>query len=845
MILQLPIWLVADGLAPFAGSFSYDSILAKVTSELASEKDRTSKHCSEIAQHYNLSWVHLTDKNKAVSVSTRPSGLEASSAESSRVVEIKGSRFVEITEPLGKGELLSLGFRCPSLIDSLFSKQIWPGQLPVGTIVVAFLLNALGFLAAYLIFLGIPLGRVLKKLSSGQELSASFPVYVSGELEQITQGIKSRFGSLQETHEKNLSAARSDLSGVFAKEVEDKFITKLAKDLVLLQHSDEVCELIVQRLADEFIGTIKAGFGVEFRADQYRLIHSWGTSEEQSKILAGLAGSRFAALVKKLTSSIALAKDELADKNLEQMLVDLACDQCLVAPIEFSGRIRAHLVFFVANKDMQNAQKLERTIKKLAEQVAPLWLLISNYEEAFHLSRHDFLTGLRNRVYLEEVLKSMKGIPSGDPSRGETVMIMFEGDGFRTMLNSYGPKTIDHLILELSREIMSALEKTVRFKKSSSKIPFSKCVYRVGGCRFLLILEDSNVKKAVELAEVVNQSIVDRKDWPNGMPSWSVSCGVAALNPKESSPSNCFEEAQITLDYVRSRKSTALVVVSSDVPEEFMSRAQARNLGDNTGPFDPVVVLQTVAKAQKTGILTVTSFSGKVFWSFLENGQPVKSRLGGLCGDAAVVEYISTFVDGSYRLQDLSTLDEQTSDDMKNLGGAYVIHTPIKDLIDFSRQSRDSAADAKVHLKTPDMIVHATVEKQAGQIEKVFFKAGKTVNKLYLEVVNAFWEHCNGRYNLEEIISKMSDYPVSLVWSAADFLMQNKLIKFSRLRVSAHTDPERDPTGAAARSAAPAATAPQGGTGFVSTPRACVACRTVDPLSQKYCVHCGAEMVAV
>jgi len=426
---------------------------------------------------------------------------------------------------------------------------------------------------------------------------------------------------------------------------------------------------------------------------------------------------------------------------------------------------------------------------------------------------------------------------SGD-GKNEIVFLVFEGDNFRVMLNSYGPRTIDKLIQEMAQELLSSLEKSVRYKKASSRIPFGKFLYRIGACRFLLILEDSGIKKAVELAESVCQMVAERRDWAHGLPSWSVSCGISTLS---SNPSDSFEDALITLEYLRMRKSTALVLEAKDVPEDFMSRAQSRNRGGAQN-MEPLALLQQMLKAQKTGILTATAPNGRVFWAYLENGKPEKARLGNLCGDLAVVEFVSTFLEVTYRLQDLSALDAQTSEDMRSLGGAYLVRTPFNELLDLSVHFRESCADAKVHLKTPDMIVHPTMDRQSGQIEQLFYKLGKTPHELFFDVMEKFWEQCNGRLNLDEMISKMElDSPSSMLWSAADLLMQNKMIKFSRLRVSSHTDSssERESGMGPARPASkPAASV----TGFVAAPRACSACGNADPLSQKFCVNCGAEM---
>ncbi len=853
IVIQLPIWFIADALAPSFSSISYDPIAEIASSDLKAEKHKDLKHLNEIAHRYHIAWMTLTDNKGKAILSNRPAGLSEPNIGGSQELDFRGERFVETSKALENGECLTIGFPCPSMTETLFEKHVLPAQLPVGTILLALILNAVSFLASYLLCLALPLKKLIGSVAGGMSLPENFPAYVPSELGFISKAVEERFGNLKDQHEKNLAAARSDLSGVFAKEVEERFVHRLCKEVVEQKSADSICNLVIQKIANEFIGVVKAGIGIEFLANnQIRVMHSWGLSEEQEKQFENLSNSQFVVLVRKVNNPVLLGKDELASRRLEQLVSELNCDQCLLDPIEFSGEVKAYLLFFVLNKDQSGVQKLERTVNRMSEQVAPLWHVIASYEDAYRLSRHDYLTGLKNRVYLEDYFASTKCASTKEDQKGESVYLIFEGDNFRLMVNGYGPRTIDKLIQELSHELLASLERSVRFKKASSRINFASYLYRVGGCRFLLVLEDSNLKKATELAEQVIQEIADKRDWVHGLPSWSVSCGIAVLSPEKQNPEDCFEEATIALEYVRFRKSTALVLSSSEVPEDFMSRAQSRHRDTNAN-LDPVSILQQAMSSQKTGILTVSSTQGKLFWSYLEKGKITKARIGKLCGDSAVVEFISSFGLQPYRLQDLSTLDNQSTEDLRSLGGAYLLQTPINELIDFSVRYRDLGSDAKVHLKTPDMIVHPTMDKQQGQIEAVFFKAGKTPNPIYLAVVNKLWELCSGRLTLEEIMNKMADdYPGSLTWAAADFLMQNKLIKFSRLRVSAHNDGSPDIAGStggrgggsqAALATTPAQARPN--TGFVPTPRPCISCGAVDPLSQKFCVHCGSEMTTL
>ncbi len=838
LVAQVPIWILADLTAPAITGFAYESVVQKVCEQLASDKDRSTKHISELAQHYNVAWLHLTDNHKLVA-SNRPAGLTEPGAETSRVLEIKGSRFVEISRKVPEG-IVALGFRCPSLIESLFSKQIYPPQLPLGDLILIVLLNGAAFAGIYWIFLGKALGTVTDRLEKAQDPNDVFPSYVAPEIKNIVDGIFLRYKNLQEEHERNIAAARSDLSGVQAKEIEDRFSNKLLKGLLNQSGSREAAELIMRRVSDEYIGLIKAAFAIDFgySGSQYRVLSDWGFSEEQRKAICNLGNSRFISLIQKIHSVVGLAGDEYSDKKLEQVAGELSCDQLFVCPVSADAQTIAYLCFLVSNKDQSSVQRMVRSLKKLSEQIIPVWRLIANLETANYLAKHDHLTGLRNKIYLDDVLSNIKA-PAYEEGKPCTMLLAFEGDNFSVMLNSYGPRTIDKLISELGQQILVGLDNSYRFKKASSRVSFQDSLYRIAGCRFVLIVEDCTVKKAIELADSVNQAVLERKDWAHGMPSWSVSCAIAPLNTQIARGADCLEEALITLDYVRFRKSTAMVLESKEVPEAFMSRAESRT-GSGLGQFDPVTLIDTVQKSGKSGVFTVSCSDGRVFWAHLQEGKISKSRLGALSGDAAVVEFVSTFLDGSYRLQDISTLDTRSAEEVRALGGAYLLKMPMDELLEVAVNARNTWSEARVRLKTPDMIIHPTVEKQPDQIKNMYHKMGKTPSLLEQRVTIDVWELCNGRFSLEEIVERLEECPIALIWKGADALMQSKLIKFSRLRVSAYTDSSKEKEQPVASSRKPSRSTAD----FVALPRACSSCRRVDPLSQRFCVHCGAEMVA-
>ena len=840
LILQIPIWVISDTLSPFCSQFVYQSTGSKVATELTSDGKVTQKEAAELSHKYHLNWIRVTDNAKRVLANTRPAGLGEvahTNQPSCKTVEVKGARFIEYTQPI-EGGSLAIGYSCPSLLDSL-QQGIWPSQLSAGTILIAGILNAISLGASYLFFVYKPLSRLNFKLKEGQDVPESFPIFVATEVTDNLKHVRNRIGNIRQEHDRAVSAARSDLSGAFAREGEDRFIHQLEKDLVTIARTNDVAKGFLQSFMDEFSGIVKGAFGLDSDSmPGLRLMDQIGLSEDQAKfLLHPKEGGTFSTFIREHKSVSTIDVDGITDPEFKQAARDIGASRCIIAPLEFHGSVLAYWAVLATSKDEQSIAKIERILKRLVVEVAPLWHLVSRYENAFWLSRHDPLTFVKNRLSLEEDLEIMGSNFAAGNLVPEAYFVIIEGDNFRVMVNSFGPRTIDSLILELSKTIISALEHSQRFKKS--KLPYADMLYRIGGCRFLLFLEGITMKKLSEMTEIVAASVAEKKDWNGGLPSWTVSCGIAPVTVgSQYTPQDYLEEAMIALEYVRSKRSSNMVVISKDVPEEFMSKALSRNQSGSLSEFDPAALLQQVAQEGKTGILTVESSQGRVFWAYVEGGIASKARLGPLYGDLAVIEFASSFTDGSLRLQDLSTIDKQTADDMRNLGVAYNIETPLLTLLEISKTSKDTAADARILLKTPEMIVHPLVDRQANMIERLYNKTGKAVSQIQIDATNKVWDLCTGRLSLEELVSRTTDCPETLVWSGAGFLMQNKLIKFSRLRVSSHLETAAEKEAGAAKAAANLTT-----TIFVAGPQPCPTCRAVDALSQKFCVHCGADMV--
>ena len=108
------------------------------------------------------------------------------------------------------------------------------------------------------------------------------------------------------------------------------------------------------------------------------------------------------------------------------------------------------------------------------------------------LSRTDRLTGLHNRGYWEECLKSE--FARFQRSKHPSTLIMFDIDHFKKVNDTYGHQAGDEVIRATSRTLLNAIRAT-------------DVAGRYGGEEFAVILTDTNAEQSLYLAERLRKKI--------------------------------------------------------------------------------------------------------------------------------------------------------------------------------------------------------------------------------------------------------------------------------------------------------------------------------------------------
>ena len=116
---------------------------------------------------------------------------------------------------------------------------------------------------------------------------------------------------------------------------------------------------------------------------------------------------------------------------------------------------------------------------------------IKRQEEISFLAYHDPLTGLVNRTFLQEQLKTLTSI--ADRNNKKIALIFIDLDNFKFINDTFGHEMGDKLLIEIANRLKHSIRK-------------SDIASRIGGDEFILVLNNINSKQEVEkkIEEIMN-----------------------------------------------------------------------------------------------------------------------------------------------------------------------------------------------------------------------------------------------------------------------------------------------------------------------------------------------------
>ena len=160
------------------------------------------------------------------------------------------------------------------------------------------------------------------------------------------------------------------------------------------------------------------------------------------------------------------------------------------------------------------------------------------YEEAKKYALHDPLTGLANRRMMHIVFERSFNMAkrTGDPFS----IIMLDIDHFKNFNDTHGHSAGDRLLVELSKLLI----------KETRKVDL---VVRYGGEEFLILLSETNLERACDVAERMRMGVESTLDT-------TISLGIASLDPSIHSEEDFIKKADEAL-YKAKKQGRNMVVV--------------------------------------------------------------------------------------------------------------------------------------------------------------------------------------------------------------------------------------------------------------------------------------------
>jgi two-component system, sensor histidine kinase LadS len=163
---------------------------------------------------------------------------------------------------------------------------------------------------------------------------------------------------------------------------------------------------------------------------------------------------------------------------------------------------------------VRSEQELEARVAQRTEELADANALLRDKEkELHHLAHHDHLTGLANRLLLDDRLEH--AIARCRRSGGGVAVLLVDLDGFKAVNDAHGHDAGDELLIAIAGRLSDSVRET-------------DTVARQGGDEFVVVIEDIPGRAAAErVAEKIVAAVSAPVGLVTGVVQISASIGVA------------------------------------------------------------------------------------------------------------------------------------------------------------------------------------------------------------------------------------------------------------------------------------------------------------------------------
>lgn len=657
--------------------------------------------------------------------------------------------------------------------------SLFPLSLMTFLIITTLLLACQGIMLHFLVV--APLAKASRLINSSNEPSGVNNVTLEGiaggEILRLVEDVAQMMKAWKVSYAKQMQSTRTDLADAVSKDIQDKFINRVVRSLSICSSSTAVGQKIIHHLENEFDSLLCSTFTVRVQSPLSVDICAHSGLSEAGLAVASLSHSEWAVKLKNLQEIKAAELRDVEKLGLGVLApkdIDARFYQFLVAEIDDTAFF---LCVFVQAKDTIRRPKFERTVGRLIESCQGMVQLILRFEKEFMEARRDALTKLANLKSLHEFFQEFKSVEQSSSVSRAMSMVLFDCDNFMDLNATQGKTTTDSVITTMS----SVIFKVIPPSKNGRKKIFGDCVYRVGACKFLLLLEDVPPPKVMEMAERGRAAIEGFSGWPGGLPSLSVTVAVASYPEQAGRMEDLFSEVELCVDFVRSQAGSNCVIGAARVPASYRQKKQRRVLDGDAAFFEPKEMVNSIALAGKTGLLTITEQGGRQGWIYFNKGNPEKAGSGRLLGLDGVMEIMSSYDTSNFRFQAYSELSAEQLDRISGTGLEHCTGLSLEDLQSKAAEAESQLRHSILAISSPELYFLPTAESQN---DDLWQKLQRSISVEEVETMRKILRMASGSNTFKDVIGRMQDIPSYRLWRAGALLVNNKMIKFTKLKVS-------------------------------------------------------------
>jgi diguanylate cyclase (GGDEF)-like protein len=612
----------------------------------------------------------------------------------------------------------------------------------------------------------------LKEIRKQYDEQVAARVSKDDEIKRQRQTHEIEKKSIAKEYEDQLTQTQQKISELYTKEAEEEFINGLGREIDALKSSHQVCQRILDKLNDKFPTSII--YGAFYKADKtqrFNLDAYLGFDDRSVQQLRRMDHSRVAREVFAAGKAVTLGVDALRDQGFGPLAQAHNLKSVIYLPLTFQNR-NLGLLGIYFNTEGQTVQERLRVLRNVVELASRSLYQVMIYEEELEAARTDPLTGLRNKKFFYEIMPQIFERASINPAQNQFAIIIMDGDHFKDINDTYGHQIGDQMLQELSK----TLRMCVRTEDTDRGGPGDYLI-RYGGEEFLIVMESTDANRAMGVAERIRASVDNKSDWPGGIAKWTISIGVATFPTDGKTTDELLGKADTALYYVKEELGRNKVCHTSQVPKSFKSAKAAAAIGGELGVFDPAALLQSLATAQKTGVLTVQSPDGKQLWMLFEGGKPIQGRLGKFAGAMAVVEFITTFEEGSFNFQEKVMSGKETMTKLPKLDENFNISKGLERILMDGALAQDNYNAAKQIIHTANMFIRAVSPVEFAARWQALGQLPEPPTKEEFNIMSEIVQRADGNTTLQNIFRGLDSIPTSQLWRAASLLVQHALVQ--------------------------------------------------------------------